>query len=70
MDVGFLLDVAPDPPPLLGRTGLTVLVLIVLGLAAIMIAGFAFLLIRIKRRRRRLNELAAAAQPVTMKSPE
>jgi len=69
MSVAWLLDVAPEPPPVIGPTRLAVLVLIVFALAAILIAGFVYLLIRIKRKRRLANEKIMGAQTMGINSP-
>jgi len=69
MSVAWLLDVAPEPPPVIGPTSLAVLVLMVFALAAILIAGFVYLLIRIKRKRRLANEKIMGAQSMGINSP-
>jgi hypothetical protein len=45
----FLLDVRPDPVPVAGVGGLILLAFVVLMFAAALIAGFVFLLKRLKR---------------------
>lgn len=70
MEVSFLMDVAPNPPPVVSDTTITVLVAMVLGLALTLIAGFVYLLIRIKRRRRLLQESTASAPAVRVDSAE
>lgn len=70
MDVRFLIDVAPDPPPVISAAGIAVLVAIVLGLTTTLIAGFVFLLIRIKRRRRQANQPGASAPSGIANSPK
>jgi hypothetical protein len=72
MDICFVMDVPPPNPvaPVTGAFGVSVLVLIVLGLGATMIAGFVYLLIRINRRRRRANEIASGERDSSGSSSE
>lgn len=72
MDISFLMDVpAPNPvAPVTSAFGVTVLVLIVLGLGATMVAGSVYLLIRINRRRRRANEIASGERAAIGSSSE
>ena len=59
MSLRILFDVAPSPPPMAGKVGLALLVVIVIVLAVAFIIGFVLLLKRIQRRR--ANALAANA---------
>ena len=70
MDLQLLFDIPPGRPPVSGSAGLSVLIVVVVALTASLIAGFIFLVMRIKRRRRRANELAANVRPSASKSAE
>ena len=59
MTLGILFDVAPNPPPVAGKVGLPLLLIIVIVLAVALILGFVLLLKRIQRRR--ASTLAANA---------
>jgi hypothetical protein len=63
MDPQLLFDIPPGRPPVSGGAGLSVLIVVVATLTASLIAGVIFLVMRIKRRRRRANELAANVRP-------
>jgi hypothetical protein len=63
MHLQLLFDIPPGRPPVSGGAGLSVLLVVVVALSASLIAGVIFLVMRIKRRRRRANELAANVRP-------
>ena len=70
MDVLLLFDIPPGRPPVSGGAGLSVLLVVVVALTVSLIAGVIFLVMRIKRRRLRANELAANVRSSSSKSPD
>lgn len=61
--IRLLMDLSPDPPAVVGIGALILLLIVILGFAAILIVGFVLLLVWRKRRRANVAVVANGGVP-------